>query len=99
MFGPAAARSWGRTAGQAVMAAGGPTGGYDAQPRAGLPLHITPRATSLSAPPLPAQTYISEDGRAAVPHPGAGTLVVQPAAVPTPAAAHEALGTQAAVTG
>lgn len=54
MFGPAAARSWGGTVGQVVMAMGSPAGGHDAQPSAGVPLHITPRATSLSArPPRP----------------------------------------------
>ena len=61
--------------------------------------HVPPPSLLVPPPPPLAQTYISEDGRAAVLHPGAGTLVVPRAAIPTPAAAHEALGTQAAVTG
>lgn len=44
-----------------------------------------------------AQTYVGEDGWAAVLDPGAGALVAAPAPIPTPAAAHEALGPQAAL--
>lgn len=44
-----------------------------------------------------AQTYVGEDGWAAVLDPVAGALVAAPAPIPTPAAAHEALGTQAAL--
>ena len=44
-----------------------------------------------------AQTYVGEDGWAAVLDPGAGALVAAQALVPAPAAAHEALGPQAAL--
>lgn len=44
-----------------------------------------------------AQTYVSKDGWATFLHPGASTLVVTCAPVPAPAAAHEALGPQAAL--
>lgn len=42
-----------------------------------------------------AQTYVGEDGRAAVLDPEAGALVSARAPIPAPAAAHEALGPQA----
>lgn len=44
-----------------------------------------------------AQTYVGEDGWAAVLDPGAGALVAARAPIPAPAAAHEALSSQAAL--
>lgn len=44
-----------------------------------------------------AQTYVGEDGWAAVPDPAARALVAAPAPIPTPATAHEALSPQAAL--
>lgn len=44
-----------------------------------------------------AQTYVGEDGGAAVLNPVAGALVAAPAPISAPAAAHEALGPQTAL--
>lgn len=70
--------------------------------------HMPPHLPSPSPPEcpgnvgrrgMPAQTYVGEDGGAAVLDPGASTLMAAGAAVPvpTPAAAHEALSPQAAL--